>query len=218
MSFLKKLINGGEVLETFNSPFNGKMDVFKDFSGRVSLKCDGVVQSGGLAEKLWQKGVKEISKFRGKREIRECLILGLGAGTLVKLLLKEFKDCKITAVEIDPLVIKAGEKYFNLKKGKALKIINSNAFEVLEKVKGKFDLIVVDLYKGQEFPAKAEGEAFFKTLLGLLDNKGIVVFNRLNYSPIHKAKTQVFRQKAERSFKRLKTISAVTNLLLLASN
>lgn len=218
MSFLKKFIDAGEILETFNSPINGKIDVFRSPSGRISLKCGGVVQSGGLAEELWQKGVKEISKFTLKKEIKSCLILGLGAGTLVKLLSKEFKQCKVIGIEIDPLVIKAGEKYFELKKSRDLKIINSDAFEALKEMKEKFDLIVVDLYKGQEFPYKAENVTFFRILSNLLCDQGVVAFNRLNYNPRHKVKTQAFKKKVERSFKRSKTASVVTNLLLLASN
>lgn len=217
MSFLKKIINGGEVLETINSPINGKIEVFRELSGGISLRCGGVVQSGGLVGKLWEKGVKEISKFKGNGQVKKCLILGLGAGTLVKLLSEEFPECKITGIEIDPLMIKAGEKHFDLK-SRDLKIINSDAFEALKEMKEKYDLVVVDLYNGQEFPEKAEEESFFRELLGVLDKCGIVVFNSLNYNPGHKERTYAFGEKVKKSFKRIKEASVVTNLLILASN
>lgn len=224
MSFLKKFLDSGEILETLNSPINGKIDVFRSLSGRISLRCGGVVQSGGLVEELWQKGVKEISKFRqNKGKINKCLILGLGGGTLVKLLSKEFPGCEITGVEIDSFILQAGKKYFGLKEIRDLEIIVDDAFAVLSSPKynihnSKYDLIVVDLYKGQEFPLDAEKEIFFKELLNTLNKDGIIVFNRLNYSFRHREKTAAFKEKVERSFKRSKTASVVTNLLLLASN
>lgn len=212
-SFFKKFFLGFETIEKVNSPINGAMEVREDFWGKREIIAGRVTQSGGLVEKLWKQGLTAISKFA----ISNCLILGLGCGTLAQIISKKYPEAKITGIEIDPVMLSLGKKYFALDKIKNLKIIKEDAFLTINDLRlAIYDLIIVDLYLGQEFPAEAEKEDFLNNFKKLLADKGRVIFNRL-YFGSHQAKTDLFLAKLKQVFPQVKVQKAVTNLLIFAS-
>jgi len=170
-----------QTIEEINSPINGKIKVIKYFN-RFSIQVDNLSQSGGLVEQLWNSGLKKIhnSKFM----IHNSLILGVGGGTIIKLLNKHFPDAKITGIEIDPLMIDIARKYFQLNNSKNLKIIISDAikwvYQNSQKSKSaKFDLIIVDLYIGQNIPTRLKDNYLLTSLNNLLSPNGVVIINHL---------------------------------------
>ena len=92
-------------------------------------------------------------------------MLGLGGGTIIKLLEKKYPQAKITTLEIDPTMIDIAQKHFDIKNSKNLKIIKADAFKWLgEKTKQKYDLILVDIFKGNQLPKKISSHIFLITL------------------------------------------------------
>lgn len=238
-SFFKKLFSSGEVLEIMNSPVNGQIKVIEDFGGR-SMIIGGVSQSGYLVEKLWKKAFSGISNFKFQSidklridpeqdrmdQISNCLVLGLGCGNAARIVSERFSGCKIVGVEIDPTVIEIGKKYFYLNKISNLKIVIGDAFvlegggekcEVSREVgSGKWDLVFVDLYQGQEFPKEAEGQQFINGIKKILSNDGLVIFNRLSYGK-YKKDAESFANELKKYFSFVQTKKAVTNLLIFCS-
>ena len=78
----------------------------------------------------------------------------------------------------------------------------------------KFDLILVDLYLGQNFPVRAENERFLKNLKKILTKDGFIVFNRLDFGK-HRKNTAVFFEKIKSQFQKVKTIKAGFNLFFV---
>jgi len=221
-SFFKKLFTNGEVLEIVNSPINGEVRVVEDFSGR-SMIIGGVSQSGYLVEKLWRTAIRQIFNLKFlifNQDLNysnfKCLILGLGCGNAAKIVSDKLPDCKIIGVEIDPMVIEMGKKYFGLNNIKSLKTIEFDAFKLISNFKfqiSNYDLIIVDLYRGQEFPKEAEGQEFINGIKKILSNNGLVIFNRLSYGK-YKKDAELFAENLKKYFKIVKTNKAVTNLLI----
>lgn len=221
-SLLKRLF-GGEVIEKFNSLINGEILVVRELSGRTAVRVGGISQSGGMVEDIWEKALKEIRNL--KLEIKNCLVLGLGCGTVAELLAEEWPRIKITGVEIDKKMIEVGRKYFNLDKTPNLKILIKDAISIVQgsrplgfarlqepgtvgqarrsgRAKFKiqnFDLILVDLYLDQEFPRKAESEEFLNNLKEILAKDGLIIFNRLNFGK-HRKRTEEFLTNIKRFF------------------
>lgn len=135
---------------------------------------DGAEQSGPWVRKIWEKALERI-----KFPITSCLILGLGGGVAAGLVAKKFPGAKITGIEIDPEMVDYGRNNFGLDKIQDLKILIGDAFRQLPKLKNKYNLILVDLYVGKEFPKKASGDFFLKNLGQKLTENGVVIFNRL---------------------------------------
>jgi ubiquinone/menaquinone biosynthesis C-methylase UbiE len=123
----------------------------------------------------------------GKFEIKKVLLLGLGAGSVVDLLVnKHGLKCAITGVELDGNVIDFAKKYFDIEKYKSLQIVQADAFEFVQQCNEKFDLIVVDLFVGDTVPTDFSSEEFISNLKRLSNDKCCVAYNKMTDNAKHK--------------------------------
>lgn len=166
------------IIDTVESSKNGKITVVWDIGLGKYIKVGGITQSGGVVEFIWKDTLKKIRDRKSK--VKNCLILGLGGGSVAKLVRKFYPDTEITGVDIDPIIVELGNKHLGLEKTK-VKIKITDAFEFCKKSKDKFDLICIDTYVGDKFPKKFEEEKFLKSILRLLNKNGIAIFNRLYF-------------------------------------
>lgn len=217
-TFLKKVFFGGELIEKFYSPLNGEILVLENLRGNKFIRVGGITQSGGVVEEIWKNSI--IPVLGQNLKISNSLILGLGCGSVAMILSKKLPGIKMVGVEIDPEIIKIGKKYFELGKIPNLKIILKDAISLVEDRKfifnnTGFDLILVDLYLGQDFPPKAETKEFLNGLKKLLSKDGLIIFNRL-YFGIHKKKTDDFHQKLKGYFSEIKKNKIGCNIFIYA--
>lgn len=190
ISFLKKLFIGYTLIATSNSPINGRLTVYEDLFGRRWLKAGVLTESGGIMETIMDKAFKEVKKVRSQ-PVNQALLLGLGAGTVIKRIRRYWPDVKIKAVDLDPIMFEIGKKYFNVENnpdidllvGDAITMVNdhhSTLWQNKQKHLMQYDLIVIDLYLETDFPIKKiQEKQFLGNLKSLLADKGMVVINRL---------------------------------------
>lgn len=173
---------GTKILEERKSEYNGQLVVAKSLGYGTYIQSGGLTQSGGIVKTIWRQTLRFIG--HQSLTINHCLVLGLGGGTVAKLIRKKWPKAKITGIEIDPIMIELGKKYFDLNKG-GVKIEIGDAFEYINHqssiINNRFDLIIVDLYNGDKFPEKFETSEFLKKIKSSLSSDGTVVFNRLYY-------------------------------------
>lgn len=210
-----------QVLEKVVSPISGEIKVIEQF-GKRRLEIGGMTQSGGLVEKIWKKAIKEVSKVSKVPRVSRVLILGLGAGTVAKLLSLNTKYhmpyTKMIGVEIDPEVIRLGKKYFGLGEIENLEIVIADAIRFVNQQFSHltikpFDLILVDLYQGREVPKKCQSKKFLQSLKSLRSSRGLIIFNRL-YSKDKRQETDQFVQQCQGIFDRVETKKALCNLMI----
>lgn len=137
------------------------------------LVVGGLTQSGGILPRLWEKTLRQIPK--PKSQILNILVLGLGGGTVAEVVSKKWPEAKIVGVEIDPVMIDIGKKYFSLDNIKNLEIIIADAITYVNNQ--LFDLIIVDLYKGYKVEKRIKNTAFLQKLGQILAKNGVVIFN-----------------------------------------
>lgn len=196
---------GVKILEERKSNFNGNLRVVRSFGLGTYIQANGLTQSGGVVETFWKQTLKKIKK--NKPEIKNCLILGLGCGTVAKIIKNLWGDIDIVGVDIDPVMVDLGKKYF------CLEGINIKIQDATVPVSGDFDLIIVDLYQGDRFPKKFEEEKFLK----MISKNGLVVFNRLYYRE-KKKMADDFGKKLKKYFRHIETFLPVTNIMFICSN
>lgn len=187
------LTDGSVTLTSVDSPINGTLTVKWDAFAGYQILGGGLWQVGGPVEDIWRVVLRTINNegFVPKN----CLILGLGGGTIAKLVRKNWSDVIITGVDIDPVIVDLGKKYMNLNKlGVDIHISDAATF----KSNQKYDLICVDMYVGDKFPEKFEQSGFLQSVRELLSKNGKVIFNRLYYG--------TKRKDADLFEKKLKTI------------
>lgn len=220
-SLFLKIFRGYVVLERVSSKHNGQIIIDEDLFGKKRLLVGGLTQSGKAVEEIWETIIFKLSNC----QIANCLILGLGAGNAAKVVNQYFPEAKITGVEIDPEIIKLGKKYFGLKETKDLKIEIKNAFVWLDDCinelihcnkqrESGFDIVLVDLYIGNSFPKEAEKERFLLSVKKLINQKGLVVFNRLYYQE-NIQKTDNFQKKLHKIFTNIEARNINYNKLFL---
>src|SRR6266404_2861642 len=93
------LLSGTRILEETTSKYNGKVTVVRDFTWGTYIKVNGLTQSGGILANIWKSTLRQISN--DKFPISNVLILGLGGGSVAKIVHKNYPKTKITGVDID---------------------------------------------------------------------------------------------------------------------
>lgn len=146
-----------------------------NIDGTEVFLVDGVPQStyppseGGY----WRHMIPQ--DFSGKK----VLLLGVGAGTIARLLLDKYPDVEIIGVDNSDLVITMANQYFKLDEIK-MEIIIQDGFEYIEETKKKFDLILVDMWNGYWFPARSLMKEFIDKCKDRLNKGGQVYINAPN--------------------------------------
>jgi len=199
---------GTKVLEERDSKYNGHLKVSRSLGFGTYIQAEGLTQSGGIVETIWKQTVKKIKGQ--KSNVKSCLILGLGGGTVAKLIKKNWPKTKIIGIDIDPVMIELGKKYLGLNKyGVDIQIADASNFH-----KRKFDLIVVDLYNGDRYPEKFETENYIQLVRRELTSPGIAIFNRLYYGD-KRPQTVKFGNKLQKIFFKVEWFYPEANLMFL---
>lgn len=167
-----------------SSKFSGEIKVIDHVFER-RLVVGGLTQSGGITKKMWKDALSEFRIQSAKRadKIKNVLVLGFGAGTVAEVINKQWPTAAIVGVEIDPVIIAIGKKYFQLSDLKNLEIIIADAIAIINNGTMKqwnnevFDLIIVDLYKGFFIEKNIGNMHFLQNLAKILAKNGIVIFN-----------------------------------------
>jgi spermidine synthase len=207
---------GTKILSVQKSKYNGNLRVVRTWGMGTYIQANGLTQSGGVVTGMWKQTIKKIYNLQFK--INNCLILGLGGGTLVELVKNSWPEAKITGIDIDPEIIELGKKYLGLDNsdvhviiGDVIKIPNLPNFP-----NKKFDLIIVDLYNGDQFPKKFEDEKFLKLMHKLISKKGILIFNRLYYKE-KKIEAEKFGETLKKVFINVEVFRPQINMIFLCS-
>lgn len=169
-----------KVLYKGNSSISGEIKVAEN-SGIRRLVIGGFTQSQSLrpdgftGQLCWDRLIPEDTILK---EDSRVLILGLGAGTVAKMLTKRFGPIAIDGVEIDPEVIKIAKNYFSLNEPN-INIIIADAIKFLKEARFKYDLICVDLFMSNKVPEGVETSEFFASVKNLLKEGGKVTINKI---------------------------------------
>jgi spermidine synthase len=179
---------------------------FVDFKNNKTLDYANVIDSVFSAHK-WKN--------------KKILILGLGGGIIANKLSKYSSD--ITGVEIDPRIIDCAKKYFNLNKN--VKTICDDAQWFLKKDTAHYDVIIMDLFNGEEPPSYLlTAENFSELRTHFKNDSSVLIINWYGYYKNKTGKgTRVLVSTLQKSGFFTSHIStgvseATSNLILFASN
>ena len=153
--------------------FNGPVYI-TTHNRKKELDTETVNYSFGSLQQILEDGLKKIDF----KNVNSVLILGLGGGSVIESLRKKFRfKGEITAVELDPVIIRIANREFNISRDFKPRIISGNAFDVMKSLPGFFDLIIIDLYINNKVPARTFSLVFWKNILRILNQNGKVLFN-----------------------------------------
>lgn len=150
-------------------------------NGRYVLNAGNANYSYGGLHQVFRMAFRESGMKDTK--VKNVLILGFGAGSVASILLEEYyKECDITGVEKDPVVLELARMYFDIDRFRGLSLHCIDAVDFVMQAKGEYDLIVVDVFVGLDVPSVMEEEKFLLALGKLQAKNGRIFFNKIAYS------------------------------------
>lgn len=109
---------------------------------------------------------------------RRALLLGLGAGTVARLIHERFGPVPMVGIDDDPAVLAIALKAMD--DLPEVEIVQGDAFEYLEHCADAgehFDYVAIDVYRGARLAHGVVGRPFLKALKTVLQPRGMAAFN-----------------------------------------
>ncbi|MBU1133125.1 methyltransferase domain-containing protein [Patescibacteria group bacterium] len=209
-----------EVVYEGSSKYNPDIKIVK--VGRtLRLTVEGYIQSVNYNSPACSKLFMGKTVDLIKREIpvaADFLVLGLGAGTMQKLISLGFQNADIVSVDIDQKMVDIAKKYYDLDSTPRHRIIVDDALRVVIEPEdnnireGDFDVAVVDIFIGNSSPGLIKTGNFIAHLKKLVRPDGLVVFNR-NYTTDFQEDANVFAENLGNYLRNVRTevVAGYTN-------
>ena len=127
------------------------------------------------------------------------LIVGLGAGSMVRFLQHHDPDVHVDAIEIDPVVGRLADEYFGTRPGDSVAIHTVDGFDYLANTEERYDVIYMDAFlkpsesDASAIPLRLRTLEFFRSMQTKLRPGGLVVFN-LTIRPSTEGDIETIRQ------------------------
>lgn len=127
---------------------------------------------------------------------RRILIIGMGAGSVLKFLYRHCPNSHLTVVEISPAVVAAAQCHFQAPSAdKRLKIVTQDAAEfVLSDDSKPYDLVILDGYDEDGRAGVLDTVPFYQALRARLSDQGIVSANLFGRSKGFQATVERIKQ------------------------
>lgn len=155
------------------SSLNGKLEVGW-IEGKKVLDSKYTNYSYGPLQEVLEYGLDKISLA----SVESALILGMGAGSVIQSLREKYEySNKITAVELDPVVIQIAKDEFEVTPDEQLKIYCEDAICFVAQTKQIFDLIILDVFVDKDVPSGIYEENFWLDLALCTAENGKILFN-----------------------------------------
>jgi len=149
------------ITKKVKSVYNGTLEITW-YNGKKLLNTKNANFSYGSLEEILKIGFKYINL----KNTKNILLLGLGGGNVIKNLHEKYNyKGEITAIEIDPVIIKIAKEEFGIDNSDRVKIICKDAFEFVTNNKEIFDFAIVDLFIDDTIPLQFFSTSFWKNLI-----------------------------------------------------
>ena len=158
---------------TLHSEKNGTV-VVKRWFGKPEIEVDGFVQSGEYMRCLWSEA---LWRARSSSVAESILMLGLGCGSAVSVLLNRFPGCNVTVVEWDPIMIKLSKQLAWYSPTANVKIVCGDAFQLLPRMKQRFDLVLSDLFRGDVLESRLTSPSMICSIGQVMTPTGQLIVN-----------------------------------------
>ena len=110
-------------------------------------------------------------------KLDDTLMIGMGGGSTSWYVHESLPKAKVTAVELDPAIIKLSEKYYKLNESPRFEISALDGRVHILRNRAKHDIIFIDAYRGPFVPFHLMTEEFFTLAKKRLNKGGVLAQN-----------------------------------------
>lgn len=110
-------------------------------------------------------------------KLSSFLMIGMGGGSTSWYVHESLPNAKVTAIELDPEIVRLAEKYYGLKPAPRFNIVTRDGRLHILRDKTKHDCIFIDAYRGPFVPFHLMTKEFFTLVKKRLTKGGVVAQN-----------------------------------------
>ena len=169
-----------------NHDDDGTLEIVDD-AGVISLHFGSYPKQSSMSlkepDKLVLEYVRAMASWQLFKPVLEedVLLIGLGAGSIGKYLLRHFPACRLKAIEYRKSVVKIARSHFGLPLDPRLKIIIGDGGQYVcragDAQQERYGLLIIDAFDHEGVAPSICSENFFQAAQSLLANDGILVAN-----------------------------------------
>jgi spermidine synthase len=111
------------------------------------------------------------------KNIRSILEIGFGGGRTSWYLHRFLPNVSVTSAELDPTVLELAQKYFGIKNEPNFEVVNRDGRIFLNESKDRYDIILIDAYRGPFVPFHLLTKEFYTIVKNHLAEGGVVAQN-----------------------------------------
>jgi spermidine synthase len=161
------------VSKTISSQYNGDLEITW-YNGKKHLNSKNANYSYGSLQRILKFGLKKIELSK----VDSILVLGMGGGSVIETLRQDFNyNSKITAVEIDQVIIDIAKTEYGISENENLKIYCTDAYYFALQNTVRYDLIIIDLFIDLNVPDKFLSLDFWDGIIRSKSSRGSILFN-----------------------------------------
>ena len=110
-----------------------------------------------------------------------ALVIGLGGGTICRAIGRRWPDVDVQAVELDPVVVRAARRFFDLDRQVQVHVGDGRAF--LDHAPGPWDLVLLDAASEDYVPPELQSLQCLRRVSDVLSPEGVVLANAWRGAP-----------------------------------
>ncbi len=111
------------------------------------------------------------------KDVHSILEIGFGGGRTAWYLHRFLPNVPITSVELDPAVVQLAKKYFGIRDEPNFQVVNRDGRLFLSESKDRYDIILIDAYRGPFVPFHLLTKEFYQIVKDHLAEGGVVAQN-----------------------------------------
>jgi spermidine synthase len=112
-----------------------------------------------------------------KPDAARVLVLGLGGGTVVKRMWRDYPWMRIDAIELDPVVTGIAQEYFALPQDDRIRVFTSEGRGFLERTEERYDLVLIDAFDDDQVPRPLLTDEFLRAARDHMADDGVLAYN-----------------------------------------
>lgn len=126
-----------------------------------------------------------------KPDAARTLVIGLGGGTVVKRMWRDYPAMHLDTVEIDPEVVEIARELFALPVDDRITVTVGDGREFVKVTGNTYDIVIVDAFDDDRVPRHLTTEEFMREVRDVLAPEGVVAFNFIG--SLHGSRSKAFR-------------------------
>ncbi len=181
---------------SISSARNGRIDVRPAADG-WQVYVGGYDQSTDYCSDMWRQALRFVP---ARARVKRVLMLGLGAGVALPHVFARFPESRVTVVEWDPAMVEVAERAGYVSTERLPDVLVGDAADIVPSLGETFDLILVDLFRGDRAAPILEQSAFVRALAARLRPHGFLLLNYFKSRRARRAFDAVLGRYAEWRF------------------